>query len=337
MDRRTAAKRSFLPVAAMLNPPRAPSRLESQVAHATAPLLELARQITGLETSLARVHVDAEPSLRAAGAHGSRTFWAQHAAPVGKEHAILCGASQPEAELTPAQTDAMSLIAECLQRVFDAKREACLAREREHIAEKEAIQARNQARQHANDFQQMERLAHTDELTGLLNRRAFMDRWEDESVRSADREYSIALIVIDADNFKLVNDTLGHLQGDVVLRAIGATLLEVTETPDIVARLGGDEFAIVSTHSTTEDLVELAVEIRTRFAVLAAELGVDTTLSIGIVSSDDCQRCEMIAQADLALYRSKAAEGNEAQFFMPRLSSFAPYPGADILQRRAVR
>lgn len=314
-----------------------PSRLETRLALAAQPLLALAHQITGLKTSMVRTHVDADELRRAEDARGGRTFWAVPVPPPDEARTVVCGANQADAELTGPQTEAMILIAQSLQRLFEAEREACLARESEQIAEKEAIEARNEARQHATDWLHMERLAHTDELTGLLNRRAFMARWEEESQRSAARDYPIALLVIDADKFKRVNDTFGHLHGDVVLRAISATLLEVAKPPDIVARLGGDEFALVTTHATTEELLDIAARIQGRFATLAAEIGVGTTLSIGLVSSNDCARSEMVANADAALYRSKAADGNEAEIFAARRSSFAAYAQLEPHLRRARR
>lgn len=315
---------------------KSPSRLESRLAHAAEPLLLLARQITGLETTLVRRAVD-EPTLQGGTARERRTFWAAPTPAQEKTGSSVCGASQLQARLTAAQLEAMQSIANCLQNLLEAEREACLAREREQLAEQDAIEARNEASRHASDCLRMERLAHTDELTGLLNRRAFMDRWQGERARSESRDYPIALLVIDADKFKRVNDTFGHLQGDAVLRAIGATLLEAGRAPDIIARLGGDEFALVTTHSTTEELVAMAADIQARFEVLAAELGVDTTLSIGIVSSDHCGRDQMVAQADAALYRSKTADGNEAELYLPRTSSFTVPVDLDARHRRVLR
>ncbi|MEO7252272.1 MAG: GGDEF domain-containing protein, partial [Arenimonas sp.] len=181
------------------------------------------------------------------------------------------------------------------------------------LAELDARDARLESRRHAQDSERMELLAHTDVLTGLPNRRAFISRWEDELARSARRAYPLGLLLIDADRFKSVNDHFGHSKGDAVLRAIGAALQEVARSEDSAARLGGDEFALVVSHCHGQALLAMAANIRRMFAQATAQLGVDTTLSIGIVSSDTCPRLRMLAEADAELYRSKAAGGDRAQ------------------------
>ena len=101
-----------------------------------------------------------------------------------------------------------------------------------------------------------------------------------------------------------------------MLRAIGATLQAVAHTADVVARLGGDEFAFAISHTDGAHLLAVAENIRRLFAVAADELQVNTTLSIGLVSSEDCPRHRMLADADKALYRSKAAGGDRAELFV---------------------
>jgi diguanylate cyclase (GGDEF)-like protein len=139
--------------------------------------------------------------------------------------------------------------------------------------------------------------------------------WEENLVRSGRLQYPIALLLMDADRFKSVNDTQGHLVGDMVLRAIGEAVQAVTTSASLAARLGGDEFAIAISHANDRDLLATAAEIRRAFAVAIAKLGVDTTLSIGIASSEDCPRHQLFAAADSALYRSKAAGGDRAEVF----------------------
>jgi diguanylate cyclase len=208
--------------------------------------------------------------------------------------------------------------------LLETQRLAGLAKARAERAERATAEARLEAQRHAEQSLQMEQLANTDVLTGLPNRRAFMARWEDELARSGRRNYAIGLVLIDADRFKAVNDGSGHALGDAVLRALGATLLVVATTPDLVARLGGDEFAMVTSHADRPRLLALAQAIRELFATMAAELGVDTTLSIGVVSSDDCLRERMLSDADRELYRAKAAGGNTVRLFDCRDGSPAP-------------
>ena len=223
----------------------------------------------------------------------------------------VCGASRRPIVLADAQVEAMQFIAEALQLLVQTDLAKAQAEARARYAEQAALDARFDADRHEGDSHRMEHLAHTDVLTGLPNRRWFTARWEDELTRSGRRDYPIGLMLIDADRFKTVNDTMGHLMGDAVLRAIGATLLVVAHSPDVVARLGGDEFALSITHTDGLGLLAVAENILQLFAVAAAELGVGTTLSIGVVSSNDCPRHRMFADADQALYRAKAKGRNQ--------------------------
>ena len=227
----------------------------------------------------------------------------------------LCGASRRPIELGDSQTENLQLIADALRQLLQSDQARILAETRAEHAEGLVMDAQSDAAKSASDLEHMAHIAHTDILTGLPNRRAFTMRWEDELARSGRRHYPIGLMLIDADHFKKVNDTMGHLMGDSVLRAIGATLQVVAHTPDVVARLGGDEFALAITHSDGPHLLAVAENIRQLFAIAAHELQVNTTLSIGLVSSEDCPRHQMLADADRALYRSKAAGGDCAQLF----------------------
>lgn len=227
----------------------------------------------------------------------------------------VCGASENKIALDETQLAGIRLIAEALQCLLEVERATAIAHARAEAAERDAIEARRDTERQAIRSQHMEQLAHTDALTGLANRRAFMARWEDELARSGRRNYAIGLMLLDADRFKDVNDSEGHAMGDSVLRAIGETLKVVAPPPDVVARLGGDEFAVITTHTGGAHLEDLAARIGVQFKIAAAELGVNTTLSIGMVSSEHCPRERMLANADLVLYRSKDAGGNTSRMF----------------------
>lgn len=228
------------------------------------------------------------------------------------DHAIgtVCAASRSKIAISDDQVDALQCIADALHQLLQAEREKILALARAATAEQQARRARHTAAQQAIDFQQMAHLAHTDELTGLPNRRAFVARWEDALARSGRRHFGIGVMLVDADRFKNINDTLGHLTGDEVLGAIGASLRHAAQSGDIIARLGGDEFAMAVAHVSLDDLVAKADAIRSQFAVLAAGLGIEASLSIGIAHSDDAPRQQLLGCADQALYRSKAGGGD---------------------------
>lgn len=232
-----------------------------------------------------------------------------------------------------ADLDAVPLIAEALEGLAEVERDTALSHSRVASAELETVEARHATKRHAFRSQQMEQLANTDPLTDMPNRRAFMARWDEELVRSAEENYPIGLLLLDADRFKTVNDTEGHEMGDAVLRAIGASLLTVVGPHDIVARLGGDEFALLTTRTGSDDLQALAGKIGGQFQIIATELGVDTTLSIGMVSSEDCPRERMLADADRALYRSKEAGGNV--FRTVARDGVAPAPTPRVRKNRA--
>lgn len=227
----------------------------------------------------------------------------------------VCGASRSQVQLRDDQVDALQCIADALQQLLQAEHEKALALARATMAEQHARQARDTAAQQAIDFQHMAHLAHTDQLTGLPNRRAFVAHWEDALARSGRRHYGIGVMLIDADRFKTINDTLGHLVGDEVLGAIGASLRQTAHSGDLIARLGGDEFAMAICNATRDDLLAKAASIRHHFAAIAGNLGVDTTLSIGIAHSDDGPRQRLLGNADQALYRSKAGGGDRATAF----------------------
>lgn len=159
--------------------------------------------------------------------------------------------------------------------------------------------------------------ASTDELTGLANKRAFSEVLEREVIRADRYGHELSLILLDIDDFKLVNDTHGHLQGDEVLRAVGRILKDEPREIDEPARYGGEEFVIALPETGIEGALELAERIRARIELEAIPmLGSDEVMyvsaSFGVAtmptSAADGQ--ELIAAADEALYAAKAAGKN---------------------------
>ena len=156
--------------------------------------------------------------------------------------------------------------------------------------------------------------ATTDELTGLLNRRAVEERLEAEISRSHRHQIKTSVILIDVDRFKLINDTLGHAAGDRYLGLIGQVLMRHVRTLDVVGRLGGDEFLVVlPMTSATESLVFIN-RLQSGLQVLASEhpeFGV-ATLSFGISESPRHGRTPtaILAAADSALYAAKRGGRN---------------------------
>ena len=156
-------------------------------------------------------------------------------------------------------------------------------------------------------YEQMVSLAITDGLTGLYTHRYFQERLA-EACKEYDRTHkSFSLIMIDADHFKTYNDTLGHPEGDKLLKEIAELLKTYCRDTDIVARYGGDEFAVILKESDKVNAIRVAERIRDAFNRRFATYRVPITASLGIANfpQDASQKDEFIVAADKALYESK--------------------------------
>lgn len=153
-------------------------------------------------------------------------------------------------------------------------------------------------------------------LTGLFNRRYFETRLDEEIQRARRYGLDMALLAIDADNFKSYNDLLGHPTGDRILRAMADVLRRSIRAFDVCTRFGGEEFAILMPGSNAEAALHSAERIRQRiaeyrFEPLLARTTVHPTISIGVaVLEPDLSALDLIARADRALYAAKAAGKN---------------------------
>jgi diguanylate cyclase len=157
---------------------------------------------------------------------------------------------------------------------------------------------------------QLEQLAHVDELTGLPNRRQFDARMVEAMGRVRRNDKPMAVMFLDVDHFKVINDTLGHAGGDAVLREFARRVKGCVRSTDTVARLAGDEFVVlVEGLAGAAELGRLADKvvacIRPRFRV--AEGGIDVTASVGVAvySGEARSAGDLLSLADAALYRAK--------------------------------
>lgn len=163
------------------------------------------------------------------------------------------------------------------------------------------------------DNARLEVLAHTDSLTMVLNRRALTVRLTSELERARRYDSVLTLLMVDLDNFKLVNDTHGHLAGDEVLREVAALLQHAVRTMDVVARYGGEEFVVVLPETSLAGATTFAERLRENVEAagfagsfgeplkLTASIGVSSYPSTAVETVD-----ELFARADEALYRAKA-------------------------------
>ncbi|MCU1228450.1 MAG: Histidine kinase [Acidobacteria bacterium] len=166
----------------------------------------------------------------------------------------------------------------------------------------------------------LERLSLLDELTGIANRRYFQRALADDWERARERQQPLALVLIDLDHFKDLNDTHGHQAGDACLRQIGAFLAQQSRrsgdiairSGDLVARYGGEEFALLLTDTAGEEARRLAERLRAGIEALAIPYNDDTTLRVtascgvaSMVPTGDETISTLIARADHALYAAK--------------------------------
>jgi len=178
---------------------------------------------------------------------------------------------------------------------------------------------------------EIEHLAFYDPLTGLPNRRLLMDRLKQALATSSRRRREGALLFIDLDNFKTLNDTLGHEMGDRLLLQVAQRLSECVRKSDTVARLGGDEFVVV-----IEDIGSHTAETAQHASVTSAkilsmlnqpyQLGVHehvNTVSIGVTlyGWNDTSPDDLVKQADIAMYQAKAAGRSAIRFYDPQMQS----------------
>ncbi len=160
----------------------------------------------------------------------------------------------------------------------------------------------------ARRFAEARQLADLDSLTGLYNRRAFHEALDREVARALRYERRLALIVLDLDDFKHVNDSVGHLAGDAVLSEVGQRILAIVRTTDIACRFGGDEFGIILPESGRTDAELLADRIMR--AVSAKPIGkagmLHASAGVAELMRDDTV-ADLFERADHALYRAKDA------------------------------
>jgi diguanylate cyclase (GGDEF)-like protein len=173
---------------------------------------------------------------------------------------------------------------------------------------------------------EMVRLAHTDSLTGLLNRRAFFEHLEVALTQSRRSERACAVILFDIDHFKEINDVFGHRVGDEVLVEVTRRLRQHLRETDAVARIGGDEFAIVATNlQTANAAMEIAEKLVRSMAAIedihGLHLEVSISVGISVFPMDVAGADELVAHADLAMYKSKSSKKGSINFFDARMDA----------------
>lgn len=167
-------------------------------------------------------------------------------------------------------------------------------------------------------------LANHDPLTGLPNRARFMERLH-EALINADRDSTrVALLLLDLDRFKSVNDQIGHHAGDQLLRLVAQRLSKCVRETDTVARLGGDEFVVILTRLKSLTAAELIAEnilreLAQAYAIDGQTVKSGASVGIALYPQDGGDVAELMQKADLAMYRAKAAGRNRFRVFAPSM------------------
>lgn len=183
--------------------------------------------------------------------------------------------------------------------------------------------------EHKKNLAQIHQLAYYDALTGLPNRRLLLERLQFALARSARNRREGALLFIDLDNFKQLNDTLGHDMGDLLLQQVGKRLLDQLRQEDSLARLGGDEFVLMLENLEPDPQTAIAAIEQVAGKLLAAlarpfELpghshSSSASIGVALFSQPHDKPEELLKHADLAMYEAKAGGRNTLRFFDPRM------------------
>ncbi|WED44374.1 GGDEF domain-containing protein [Legionella cardiaca] len=174
------------------------------------------------------------------------------------------------------------------------------------------LRLKNSHQKQQKALEAIKRLSITDSLTGLYNRRYFEIKLKDESYRAKRNKHSLNLVFIDIDNFKIVNDSLGHPSGDSFLKHLACIIKQSTQREnDAAFRIGGDEFAAIFTDASLDETIKICSALKEHFNKNSQ---LDVTISIGILcippsSSEDIEN--IVSAADKTLYRAKKEGKNK--------------------------
>lgn len=181
---------------------------------------------------------------------------------------------------------------------------------------------------------QLKHLSEHDALTGLANRSQMCTVLQHSLGTKPEPDHPLAILSLDLDRFKPINDTLGHMAGDLVLKEVAQRLKECTRSADLVARLGGDEFVVVvnglSDRAIVEKLCHCILDSLNRtISVGEDEVSIGASIGVALSPQDGNQAPELLRYADIALYEAKAAGRNTWQFYADEMSN-------RILERRRI-
>ena len=204
--------------------------------------------------------------------------------------------------------DEQLLIIQCIREEY-AERVRILRKARTVLLERRKI---------SNALSNFRRQALYDPLTQIYNRAAFKELLEEQITGTSEYSESISLLMIDIDNFKLINDTFGHVAGDTVLSQMGKLLMDSLRKDDAPVRYGGEEFAVLAPQTNLLQTYRVAEKLRERIASHDFGIGASVTVSIGGTLHYPSETAEeFIHRADLALYDAKRQGKNTVRLRNP--------------------
>lgn len=176
--------------------------------------------------------------------------------------------------------------------------------------------------------EQLRHLAYHDPLTGLANRNRFEEQMQEILAFARRHRSGFALVMLDLDHFKIINDTIGHDAGDLLLQIIAERVKSAVRMTDIIARVGGDEFVVVITDITKVDSIANIVQkildsLLKPILIKGHEIYITTSIGISVYPYDGHDLQILMKNADLALYRSKELGRNNYQFCTPEMTAKA--------------
>ncbi|NVL57508.1 diguanylate cyclase, partial [Pseudomonas syringae pv. actinidiae] len=173
----------------------------------------------------------------------------------------------------------------------------------------------------------LQQVAHYDPLTNLINRRGFNQIFAEKLLEHTHSKGMLAVMFLDIDHFKRINDSLGHDAGDELLKVIAERIRSATRVQDVVARFGGDEFCILLSIPDYEEARHLAHRVMDKMketiALAGRRMVMTTSIGIAVFPRDGSTCDELLKHADLALYQSKGNGRNRVNFFSPALKTKA--------------
>ena len=177
-----------------------------------------------------------------------------------------------------------------------------------------------ESQQAQENHKEIEYLAHHDALTGLPNRNLAQDRFQQSLAHVTRTDEAVALLFIDLDDFKPVNDNLGHDIGDLVLKEVAVRLTGAVRKQDSICRIGGDEFVIILESCDHQNAIaeianKILESVRKPYHIHAHQIQISASIGVSLAPHDGVDFDELSKKADLAMYKSKASGRNSCSFF----------------------